>query len=159
MWKWARDLDSNLKAHTTAHVQYSHGFWLLVPILIIPWILTVCEVMRAQEFEEITVLRLGDGPSSVAPSRRTGRSRRTGGDAGSGGRVIGAGSGRVENTRAPDRHRPTYTFFPEPEGEFMNWRVGNTPPPSDYWGPYGSDTTTYPSSGTTAYPPPHWGQY
>lgn len=168
MWKWARNLNSHLKAHTQAHVSYSYGYWLLIPVFIIPYILTVAEWFRARDIEEMPVLRIGDVyVPSVAPSPHTGgtgagskRSRSERDDSGERGGGINW-IGAEETPRAPDRHRPIYTWFPEPEGEFVTSRAGNTPPPSGFWGRAyeGSSTTAYPSSGSTVYPPSHWGQY
>lgn len=176
VWKWARDLNSTLKAHTRASVHYSHGYWLLIPIFVIPYLLTIAEWFRAREWEEMPFLQIGDVyvPSTAAPSIASRRTARSGGGGRSRsrsrsvrgatiepGNALGLWPGAVPNAPAPERHRPTYTFFPEPEGEYNTYRVGRTPPPSGFWGRAyeGSSTTTYPSSGSTVYPPPHWGQY
>lgn len=162
VWKWASDLDGELKAHTSALVRLSHGTWLLIPVFLFPWAAAGCLIMRVRE---------------VADEAGGMRSSGSGGAGGSGGlrplhtaaaampasAMKGRHKGpRPPTPRAPERHRPIYTWFPEAEGEFVTHRAGNTPPPSGFWrrGDDYSESTAYPpSSATTTYPPSHWGHY
>lgn len=153
VWKWAADLHGVVKAHTAATVRLSHGTWLLIPVFLAPWAAAgtlLLRVRNAADAEAGTGLRPLQTAGAALPASAMK------------GRHLGP---RPENPRAPERHRPIYTWFPEPEGEFMTDRVGHTPPPSEFFRRGASDSTAYPpSTGTTTYPPPshhgsHYGHY